>query len=98
PEQGSEKNLKPCAYNRSESAIWRMTACLSHNEPTSFSCPARLTRSAGYPKRERVLIGRAVGRGRSETLGSTLGQLEVAVTGNGGPNGSTLKSFRMTRG
>ena len=44
PKQGSEKNLKPYAYKRSE--CWRytvsMTACLLHNEPTSYSSLASL--------------------------------------------------------
>src|SRR5690606_7034989 len=67
PDQGSDMYLKPCAYDRSE-RIYCVTACLLHNEPTSCSCPARLTRSAGEPERKRVLIGRVVGRGRRETL------------------------------
>ncbi len=36
---GVKEDLKPCAYERSESAARRMTACLLHNEPTS--CRAR---------------------------------------------------------
>ena len=32
---GSEKYLKPCAYKRSEP--FGVTACLLHNEPTSYS-------------------------------------------------------------
>lgn len=36
PDKGSEKDLKPHAYKRSESAFGRMTACLLHNEPASW--------------------------------------------------------------
>ena len=36
PDKGSEKDLKPYAYKRSESAFGRMTACLLHNEPASY--------------------------------------------------------------
>ena len=35
PDKGSEKHLKPCAYK-----LWEplgVTACLLHNEPTSYS-------------------------------------------------------------
>ena len=85
PEQGSEKNLKPCAYKRLEQTS-SVTACLLHNEPTSYSCLARLSPSGTQPKRKRVWIGRIVRWGRRETLWSTLGQVEVAVTCNGGPN------------
>ena len=35
PDKGSEKDLKPRAYKRSESAFGRMTACLLHHEPAS---------------------------------------------------------------
>ena len=38
--KGVKENLKPCAYKRSES--YGMTACLLHNEPTSYSSLARL--------------------------------------------------------
>ena len=41
PKQGSEKNLKPCAYKRSEPFRGVMT-CLLHNEPTSYCSLARL--------------------------------------------------------
>ena len=40
PHKGSEKYLKPCAYKLWESGrlrAERMTACLLHNEPTSYS-------------------------------------------------------------
>ena len=36
PDKGSEKDLKPYAYKRSESVFGRMTACLLHNEPASW--------------------------------------------------------------
>ena len=35
PGKGSEKNLKPRAYKRSEDVFGRLTACLLHNEPAS---------------------------------------------------------------
>ena len=41
PNRGVKKNLKPCAYNRWE-PLSAVTACLLHNEPTSYSSPARL--------------------------------------------------------
>ena len=47
PEQGGEKNLKSYAYKRSESRFIGMTACLLHNEPTSYSSLARLTPLTG---------------------------------------------------
>ena len=40
PSRGVKKTLKPCAYKRSES--FGMTACLLHNEPTSYASLARL--------------------------------------------------------
>ena len=43
PKKGSEKNLKPYAYKRSESRFIGMTACLLHNEPTSYSSLASLS-------------------------------------------------------
>ena len=39
--KGVKQTLKPYAYKRSESCD-RMTACLLHNEPTSYSLLARL--------------------------------------------------------
>ena len=35
PDKGSQKNLKPRAYKRSEPAFGPVTACLLHNEPAS---------------------------------------------------------------
>ena len=35
PNRGVKKILNPCAYKRSEHAL-RVTACLLHNEPTSY--------------------------------------------------------------
>ena len=67
PEQGGEKNLKSYAYKRSESPCG-MTACLLHNEPTSYSSLARLIPLGKQPKRKRVLTGRIVSGGRRETL------------------------------
>ena len=40
PKKGSEKILKPYAYKRSEH--FGVTACLLHNEPTSYSSLASL--------------------------------------------------------
>ena len=36
PDKGSEKDLKPHTYKRSESRFGGMTACLLHNEPASW--------------------------------------------------------------
>ena len=41
PNRGVKQNLKPCAYKRSE-GLRALTACLLHNEPTSYSSLARL--------------------------------------------------------
>ena len=35
PDKGSSKNLKPCAYKRSEHLMCVM-ACLLHNDPASY--------------------------------------------------------------
>lgn len=35
PDKGSQKNLKPRAYKRSEAFFGMLTACLLHNEPAS---------------------------------------------------------------
>ena len=35
PDRGMKETLKPPAHKRSERAFLRVTACLSHNEPTS---------------------------------------------------------------
>lgn len=40
---GVKKYLKPYAYKRSEFQAIGMTACLLHNEPTSYTLPARLS-------------------------------------------------------
>ena len=42
PNRGVKKTLKPCAYKRLESRLGEMTACLLHNEPTSYTSLARL--------------------------------------------------------
>jgi len=42
PNRGVKYNLKPCAYKRSEQ-LRAVTACLLHNEPTSYSSLARLS-------------------------------------------------------
>ena len=41
PNRGVKKILKPCAYKRLE-LLKGVTACLLHNEPTSYSSLARL--------------------------------------------------------
>ena len=41
PDKGSSKNLKPYAYKRSEPL--GVTACLLHNEPTSYSSLASIS-------------------------------------------------------
>ena len=51
---GVKKTLKPCAYNLLE-RLRAVTACLLHNEPTSWSLLARLNISDVEPKRKRVL-------------------------------------------
>ena len=43
PNRRVKQNLKPCAYKRSESRFIGVTACLLHNEPTSYSSLARLS-------------------------------------------------------
>jgi hypothetical protein len=42
--KGVKENLKPYAYKRSE-PVSPVTACLLHNEPTSYSSLARLSLS-----------------------------------------------------
>ena len=42
PNRRVKENLKPCAYKRSELGDL-VTACLLHNEPTSYSSLARLS-------------------------------------------------------
>ena len=80
PKKGSEKTLKPYAYKRSE--CWRyvsMTACLLHNEPTSYSSLASISSSGTEAQRKRVWIGRQASGGRRETWWSTHGQVEVGI-------------------
>jgi hypothetical protein len=60
PEQGGEKNLKSYAYKRSES-LYGMTACLLHNEPTSYSSLARL-----IPLREAAEAKASLNRAHSQ--------------------------------
>ena len=64
--KGVKQYLKPCAYKRSE-VLRELTACLLHNEPTSYSSLARLKISDLEPERKRVLTGRSVSGGRRET-------------------------------
>ena len=86
PNRGLKKNLKPYAYNLSEPIRW-VTACLLHNEPTSYSSPARLrARRLGAEAKASLNRASIVGGGRRETLRSTLGQDEGEVELTGGPN------------
>jgi hypothetical protein len=78
----------------------RLTACLLHYDPASYSSRARLSGSPAEPQRKRVLQ-----RGRREYEGvdpkpgrSTHGQGEARVTPSGGPNRCGLKTARMTCG
>ena len=98
PDRGVKENLKPCAHKRSE-PLGGVTACLLHNEPTSRSpaARARAWRPAPGAKAGPNRALRVAGGGR-ETLRSTPGQAEGAVTGAGGPNRFTLKSARTTWG
>ena len=97
PNRGMKKTLKPYAYK-----LWEpfcgVTACLLHNEPTSYSSPARLRISDPESKRKRVLIGRIVGGGRRETLRSTHDQDEGKVELTGGPHQFPLKRIWMSCG
>ena len=52
--KGVKQNLKPYAYKRSESRYGVMTACLLHNEPTSYTSLARLITTGKEPERKRV--------------------------------------------
>ena len=38
PDRGVKQNLKPYAYKLSEPDFDSVTACLLHNEPTSYCC------------------------------------------------------------
>ena len=58
---------------------FRGTACLLHNEPTSYSILASLSCSATKAKRKRVWIGRLASVGRRETWWSTHEQVEVGI-------------------
>ena len=42
PREGSEIDLKPWAYKRSELQLAGVTVCLLKNEPASYFCVARL--------------------------------------------------------
>ena len=86
PNRGVKKNLKPYAYNLSE-PLRVVTACLLHNEPTSYSSPARLNANR-HGAEAKASLNRAniVGGGRRETLRSTLGQNEGEVELTGGSN------------
>ena len=76
-----------------------VTACLLHNEPTSYSSPARLraikARSRSESESEQ---GDKVGGGRRETLRSTHDQDEGEVELTGGPHQFPLKRIWMSCG
>ena len=78
PKKGSEKTLKPYAYKRSEQ-LRVVTACLLHNDPTSYSSLASLSTSGTEAQRKRVWIGRQASGGRRETRWSTHEQVEVWI-------------------
>ena len=58
PNRGVKKDLKPCAYDLSEPIRW-VTACLLHNEPTSYSSPARL-RIRRFGAEAKASLNRAI--------------------------------------
>ena len=58
PGRGVKKYLKPCAYKQSKPIRW-VTACLLHNEPTSYSLPARLSISR-YVAEAKASLNRAI--------------------------------------
>ena len=66
PLEGSEKNLKPCAYKRSEHES--VTACLLLNEPTSCSSHARVSLLRGAPVAKASLNRAIVCGGKRETV------------------------------
>ena len=61
------------------SIIYYVTACLLHNEPTSYTLLASIRSSGPKAKRKRVWIGRLASRGRRETWWSTHGQVEAEI-------------------
>jgi hypothetical protein len=103
PVRGVKEILKPHTYKRSEVGMGnhvRLTACLLHYDPASYSSDARLRCSAPEPQRKRVLS-----RGRMSIWGydpkpgrSTHEQGEAEVTLSGGPNPYGLKTVGMTCG
>lgn len=103
PVRGVKEILKPHTYKRSEAGrrkASRLTACLLHYDPASYSSDARLRCSAPEPERKRVLS-----RGRMSIWGydpkpgrSTHEQGEAEVTLSGGPNPYGLKTVGMTCG
>ena len=58
PDRGVKKYLKPCAYKRLEPRFIGVTACLLHNEPTSYTLPARLSISR-YATEAKASLNRA---------------------------------------
>ena len=70
--KGVKQNLKPYAYKRSES-LCGMTACLLHNEPTSYSSLARL-RDSSPATGAKASLNRA---SESEEVDAKLGDLPM---------------------
>ena len=97
PEQGSK--IEPETIRlQAVGVLYRMTACLLHNEPTSYSSLARLSLLTNEAVAKASLNRARVSGGRRETLWSTHDQDEVSVTWHGGPNQFTLKSIWMSCG
>ena len=62
--KGVKEYLKPYAYKRSESHLLAgMTACLLHNEPTSYTSLARLS-GLSHVSGAKASLNRAYSQGR----------------------------------
>jgi hypothetical protein len=70
--KGVKENLKPYAYKRSE-LLSAVTACLLHNEPTSYSSLARL-RNLSSAAGAKASLNRAL---KSEEVDAKLGDLPM---------------------
>jgi hypothetical protein len=75
----------------------RVTAYLLQNEPASC-CLLQVKPVMGVAKAKASTKCAMVANNRPETEWSTLGQDEVLVRRNGGPNAFTLKSDAMNWG
>ena len=67
------------ALTSGRSIVYCVTACLLHNDPTSYSSLASLSTLGTKAQRKRVWIGRTASGGRRETRWSTHGQVEVWI-------------------